>query len=580
MKKPIIYIAFIALCVGLWSCAKIEFDKIVRGEALADFGLAAPVNNASIVLNSATPDDLITMEWSAAQTGVDAPVTYTWIAASKNGGNLDSPLLSFPSDNNGTANKLTVSQKALDEALKSKGIADATKADLIWAVVADNGSKKVRSNQTFNLSVTRFGNGIFNFLLYGPLSSLIPVELDEDTPDEHIKITWQPARSSRADVSVTYKWIAVRKGESFESPLLEIPADNNGTDTTLTLTHKQINDALTDKGMSSAQNIQLDWTVLATAGNFTRTANYTNTLSITTFGTIKQMYLLGTMVGWNAGNALAMIPTRVSGRYVIYTRLSADDEFKFIPTRGSADEYWGDAGNGNASLGAGNFQSPGEGVYRIVFDAKILKYHIQATTIQIVGEAVPDNEGIATTDLVWQDHNQFIGYIELKGDKHYKYVDLKESPAPENTIAQPIEWGQRNGEVLMGDGNNFTTPADDSLYRVFFNPFTKIQKVTKAGMYMIGSATLNGWDDSKATPMTYQTPNKWTVDIDLSAGGEFKFLTARQTPGGNQDATDYGIRDGKVFDGNGELNIAGPAQAGTYRVTFDEANLTYTIVSL
>jgi hypothetical protein len=156
MKKVYILFIFLAALAGCKE-EKLEFTPV--GEALYGFKLSGPSNNMNLVLNSATPDDKVVIEWSAAKTGLNAPVIYTFIAAQK-GGNLETPLIELKSDNNGADTKLTLTQVQLDEALKSKGIAEGAKADLIWSVKANNGSAQLLLTKPNNISITRFGNGV------------------------------------------------------------------------------------------------------------------------------------------------------------------------------------------------------------------------------------------------------------------------------------------------------------------------------------------------------------------------------------------------------------------------------------
>lgn len=480
MKK--LYIISLLLLAVLAGCEE-ELEYKPNGEALYNFQLSGPTDNANVVLNSATPEDKVVIQWTAARTGVNAPVTYSFIAAQK-GGNLETPLVELKSDNNGADTRLTLTQLQLDEALKSKGIADGAKADLIWSVRADNGSRTVTPEKPNNISITRFGNGVSNFILYGPKSSIEPIELDEDTPNETLTILWQTAQLGKAGVPVTYKWIAVNTGESFDTPLLELASDNNGTEPKLTLTQKQLNDALTAKGIARAQTIDLDWTVVATAGNFSKMSDYTNNIAITSFGTVKKMYLVGgaTPIGWTVENAIEMIPSlNTKGLFTFYVRLNANDGFKFVNQR----------------------QWPG-------------------------------------------------------GDLNSK------------------DWGTKDGKAFDGDGEqNIQSPATAGTYRITFNSTALTYDIKPAGMYLVGDATPNGWTVEQATPMTYVAPNKWTVTVPLTAG-EFKFVTQKQWPGGSLNSIDWGVKDGKVFDADGEQNINNPT-AGTKIITFDEANLTYIL---
>ncbi|MBK7884759.1 MAG: SusE domain-containing protein [Chitinophagaceae bacterium] len=181
MKKLVLlFVLALAIIAG---CKKYDFDKTVKGEALGDFKITAPGTNIDLVLNAATPGSEINITWTAATPGVNTAPAYTWVAALKTG-NIDNPLINIPSNNAGKDTKLTLTHAQIDEALAAKGIAEGAVADLVWSVVADNGSIKVRSTDVFSIKITRFDGGVTPFDIYGPLSSTNNVELDPASNSE------------------------------------------------------------------------------------------------------------------------------------------------------------------------------------------------------------------------------------------------------------------------------------------------------------------------------------------------------------------------------------------------------------
>ena len=173
MKKiALISTIVIALFTG---CKKIDFDLQAKGESNGVFKLLTPSSGTSLALNSATPAVIVDITWSASAPGVNTAPTYKWVAALKTG-DINAPILEIPANNAGKDTKLTLTYLQLDQALASKGIAAAAEADLIWSVVADNGSTKLRSTDVFSIKMTRFGDGATPFNIYGPLSSTTIVE--------------------------------------------------------------------------------------------------------------------------------------------------------------------------------------------------------------------------------------------------------------------------------------------------------------------------------------------------------------------------------------------------------------------
>src|SRR4051812_48011312 len=135
-------LTFILMLLVFAGCKKYELmGDQAAGEGIGGFTLKSPANNTNIILNAGTPNALLRMEWNPAQPGVKTAPTYRWIAAPK-AGSLNEPIIEIASDQNGTLPRLTITQKAIDDILKSRGIPDGVKTDLKWTVTANNGSFK------------------------------------------------------------------------------------------------------------------------------------------------------------------------------------------------------------------------------------------------------------------------------------------------------------------------------------------------------------------------------------------------------------------------------------------------------
>ena len=88
--------------------------------------------------------------WEAFQE-----LKFTWHADLPDG-DFSAPLLSIPSDNNGTANTLTLSYGAIDAALEGLGIEKGASVNVIWTVTAEFLVDEVRfAESPFALTITR-----------------------------------------------------------------------------------------------------------------------------------------------------------------------------------------------------------------------------------------------------------------------------------------------------------------------------------------------------------------------------------------------------------------------------------------
>lgn len=589
MKNKILYtlIAVVAIAFG---CKKTDFDNVSQGEALGTLSISAPVNNTLLVLNSAIPNSKINFSWTAAKPGVSTAPTYKVVLALKTG-NINTPLLEIPSDNNGTSATLTLTQKQLDDLLKGKGIADNVKSDLIWIVQATNGDVTVNSS-TLNISITRMGDGVSNFILYGPVSSSNAVVINPNSTTDFMKFKWQKSFAGVATNLTKYQIKFVAKGGNFSTPLFTYTSDNAGLDSAAQISYKDISDKMKAAGFTDeATPVALQWTVEATSGTFKKTSDYVNDLVITRE---VKIFLVGgdTPASWTAENALPMIPDASNpGTFFIYVKLNAGNGgLKFLNQQqwpggslNSADWGMKKGSPGDAAVeNEDNIENYGaSGVYRVTFDQKNLKYYVQAGRMGAVGGAtaagwtppsVFPNQGLTLIAT-----NKFLGFVNLTTGQEWKMIDGANWPNGGGPVNQERDYGKgaTDGTMLETGENNFTVPGVTGLKRVLWDG-TDIKnlkyKVTDGTIFLVGNATAGGWDNSAGNAllpaMTYSGNGKWAVTTNMTVG-EFKFIFTK----GSWD-NDYGGSAGAIAEGGANINIT---VAGNYTIQLDEFNRTYTI---
>ncbi|MFI5452449.1 SusF/SusE family outer membrane protein [Pedobacter sp. UC225_61] len=590
MKNKILYtlLAFVAIAFG---CKKTEFYEMSKGEALGTFTVAAPVNNTMWVLNSATPNAKVVFSWSAAKPGVSTMPTYKFVAALKTG-SLTTPLLEIPSDNNGASTTLTFTQKQLDDALKAKSIGDGIKVDLIWAVKATNGDMTVSTSPALNIAITRMGDGVSNFLLYGPVSSTTPVVINPNSTTDFMNFKWQKSFPGVTANATKYQIKFVAKGGNFSTPLFTYTSNNSGLDSALAVNYKDISDKLTAAGYTDqATPVALQWTVEATSGSFKKTADYVNDLVITRE---VKMFLVGgdTPASWTAENALPMIADKNNpGTFYIYVKLNAGNGgLKFLnqqqwPGGSLNSSDWGmkPGTPGDAAVdNEVNIENYGaSGVYRVSFDQKNLKYYVQDGRMGAVGDATaagwnPPNV-FPSQGLTLISTNKFIGFVNLSAGNSWKFIDG--NAWGDGSVAGSKDFGKvktkTDGSITQGDADNMTVPGATGSYRIIWDG-TDIKNlkytITDGTVFLVGDATAGGWDNSAGNAllpaMTYSGSGKWTVTTNLSAG-QFKFIATKGSWEYN-----YGGSAGVIADGGDNLVIA---SAGNYTIKLDEYNRTYSI---
>lgn len=603
--KKILVPALLAIA-ALAGCQKTDFDETVTGEALGTFVLNAPVADAVIALNAATPGSTIEVSWSAAKPGVDVLPSYKWVAALKTNGTLESPLLEIASNNSGKDAKLTLTHKQLDDALKGKGIADGAKTDLIWSVKADNGSTNLLATETRNISITRMKDGATAFILLGPATSGDVTAIDPNSTSQTMKFNWTKSKPATGGPVMKYKVLfAERKVDAagtvlavdWTKPLIAVEADNSGADSVANITYKAISDSLTKKGFTNQeQPVDLLWTVVATSGSWSQYAEYVNQVVI--LREIK-VFIVGsaTPAGWTIENASRLIPDpRFPGTFFTYVNLTGGGEFKFVngqqwpPAPGIID--WGQDPNGAAGTitdnGESNIAVATSGVYRVTFDYSNKKYYVQTAASGGIGGL-----GIvgAFQTPIWSPGNnvrmsslapnKLIVFQTMSTNDEFKFHDGNDWDNGANNKNRWFGPETEGGSKLIVDGGgakNVKWTGAAGLVRVIFdgsdvkNLTYNLSPATEMRIVGNGMAGVPEWDPANSPKMTYLGNGKWELSLNLVGGKEIKFLAGNAW--GAFDYEDAG--NGKIrYDGNTNFNT--PATSGTYKVTLDELNGTVEI---
>lgn len=570
-------------------CKKYEFNNAVGGQAVTEFSLIGPSTNTQLVLNSATPDEKIVISWNAAKSGGSSPVKYTFIAAPRTG-SLESPIVSIASDNSGAATQLTVTQKQLDDALKAANIAAGAKADLTWAVTAVNDQNgKMRSTNAFDISITRFGDGVTPFAIYGPLSSTTNLEINPNSTTDLIVFKWQKASPANAANPVKYAVYFAIDSLSLDQPLFILTPGNNGTDTTISISWKAISDSLTAKGLTDVSKVAtLKWAVKATSGNFSLWSKYQNFLYI-----LRKVsfFIVGSMNGWDISAPLEMVVDKKPDRYgkVFYTylQLSAGTEFKFAKVKGNWDLAYGRTGGSNGIYTAGlgnqpNFQIPATGIYRLTIDfmdAANPKAYVQEKQVGVVGNMQGWNPASPIYGY-FVGPNKFLIVANSNGSDEFK---LHDGPVWDNGSADKARWwglgSAANTLDVDGNGANIvanTAPRTRIIWDGTDPQQVKYEKYPAAEMRIVGDGIqgVAAWNPGASPTMNYLGNGRWQITVNLVGNREFKFL------GGNDWSVGFDYEDagnGKIkYDGG--PNFKTPATTGTYTITLDEHTGTYTIL--
>lgn len=409
-------------------------------------------------------------------------------------------------------------------------------------------------------------------------ASTTSATLDINTANDHaIDFTWGSSFNGY-NGTVTYTLQYDSSGKGFATPS-EIVVGSAVY--TKGMTQSELNETALDAGIPGGNSGDVEYRIKATT-EFGATA-YSNTIVVTiqTYFPLLRFYLPGgyqSSTGngndWDPGTAPELIRDLRSDvfndMYYIYIYLPANAEFKITQGR-SWDVNYGGTG-GDLSAGGANLSVPTAGVYRITINRKTLKYDIRAGRMGFVGGAVTGVDWnppsvFPTSAMKFMGTDKFLGLYDFSGGG-WKMIDNDQWNNGSFSVDETRSYGSNGptGSTLDVNAENMPDIVA-GVSRVIWdgtNP-DNIKYELYQGLRVVGA--FQGWDPSTAPDMTYQGNGVWKTTITLPAG-EFKFVSA------NGWDFNYGGSGGVLSRNGGNLNVG----AGTYTITVDEYNQTYTIL--
>jgi len=461
----------------------------------------------------------------------------------------------------------------------------------------------------------------------GALTLLSPgadsIVLNPATPDAPITFKWTPAAPG-VEATVKYRVIAKRRtAPSFDAEhrVFELPSDNNGLATQLTITYKQLDDVLKASLIgAAAQRAELAWTVEAyNEKNGSTLANSSNLLILkrSTNGSTP-FSILGPATStapitinpnstsdYLKFNWTRSVPAPVSPavRYVV--NVYKDDEagtplFKIESDNGGADSLvtishkalsdslikYGYTEMATAAGLKWNVTAT-SGSWVINSDYTNQLYILREVKMFIVGSATPIDWDIAKALRMIEDRRNpgtFYMYVYLNtGD--LKFVNAQQWPPAPGVM----DYGQKKsapaGELTEQDEDNIVI-STAGVYRVTVdtrNMKYYLQSATSngiGGMGMIGG--FQGWSQP-AEKMDYVSVNRFNYLTDMTSGDGFKFHDGNDWDNSSPDKNRWFGLSGTTFGedpGNyNDIKYTGPT--GLARVIWDATdptNMRYTVI--
>lgn len=333
-----------------------------------------------------------------------------------------------------------------------------------------------------------------------------------------------------------------------------------------------------DPLLENANDTEMNFSFVGTPGAYDIVLN-TLEKSITLVAVVApdNLYAVGSMVGWNADNAI-QCHNNGDNTFSVVLNLTATDEFKFLETVGSWEGDWGEDPNNPGHLiqvDEVNIKSPGTGWYLVDVNFNTLEYTITAVNnLYLVGTVTnPAWTPSAALPMTKGSTGVYSIILSLDAGAEFKFL-------PTNT-GWDGDFGEDPNHPHMGyngDGEKNIVVETAGDYVISYNYNNNIISVSPivipTQLYLVGS--FRSWNNDAGNPQfTEVSSNVFEITQALAANDEFKFVKSNS---GGDWANDMGQNKTHplVIEQNSEDNIK-VTTAGTYTITVNFNTGTITL---
>lgn len=464
------------------------------------------------------------------------------------------------------------------------------------------------------------GEGLVDFTLITPSSGTALI-LNAATPLSTVSFSWNAAKPGLT-TAPTYKVVAALKtGGDLNSPFIEF--DVPASATSLSLTQKQIDDALKAKSIADGVKTDFIWSVKATNGSVSILSTSIFNISITRMKDGASPFILlgptSTLSSQSINpNSTADIFTfnwtkskpatggPATTYKVLFAERKVDANGNELPVNWSAPLFSIAANSaGVDSFAKVTYKALSDSMFKYGFTTLptpvALKWTVVATSgtwsqlsdysnsiviirevkIFIVGSATPNGWDASKAIRMIPDETNFgtfYIYVYLVGGQEMKFLNMQAFPP----AAGAVDWGQNPALPagnLTADNETNIPVAVSGVYRVTFD-LTNLKYYIQTGrMATVGDATPQSWNPPTVFPtqaLTFIGTNKFLGIVPFVGGNQFKMIDDNFWPSGGGPVSqprDYGKgATDEVMLESGEGNIPGPA-AGNRRIVWDASNV-------
>ena len=483
--------------------------------------------------------------------------------------------------------KKAITGRELNNILLNYGFALGTPYKLNVRVISSygNNNEKYTSN-TLTVTVTPFNDPS----VFATSATTVTGTL-ATAADNALTFSWSPSFQGYSG-AVTYSIQFDTLGVNFASPH-EVAAGVSLY--SKPFTKGEINQMALDENVKGGSRGRLAFRLKAVTAQ--GAVSYSNPVLVTinSFVSIINMYLVGSLNGWDINAPLQMIADKGPGRsnkvYYSYVMLNAGDAFKFVKTVGDWGSAYGNAGVSGAGYTTGynqggDFSVTSTGVYRLTIDIGGNLAYVQQKQVGIVGNmqawnpAAPIFGGYVSRD-------KFLIVANSSGTDNFKF---HEGPVWDNGTPDKARWwgkgalpGTLDNDGQGGDITANSTPRTRAIWDGTDPQQVKYELSPAIEMRIVGNGIqgVADWTPSVSPTMTYQGNGVWKKTLTLVGGKEIKFLAGNDwgafdyEDNGDNGTAGSSIKRKLKYDGGS--NFSTPTTTGTYTITLNEHTQSVTI---
>jgi hypothetical protein len=226
---------------------------------------------------------------------------------------------------------------------------------------------------------------------------------------------WESAKAEDGTL-VQYEVVFDKEGGDFSNPIFKKVSDGNGVQTTLTMSHKELNKIANLAGIGSLETGILKWTIFSFKGQNSKKADQARAISVERpagFSEIPaDVYITGsaTEAGASLSDAIKMTAT-ANGVFEVFTKLKAGTYHFVDKNSGTPNSF---SIQGTAIKEGGENTQANEKIYRIRLDFNNAANEV--TEITKVGLYMPAG---------WANNNVYIiGNLDYKGNGTWEVLNL------------------------------------------------------------------------------------------------------------------------------------------------------------